>query len=54
MNDEWPLPRIDEIFSYLREAHMFNKLDLRDAYNQIPIDLLHRHKIVIFCCYIAF
>jgi len=32
------IPNVDEIFSMLKDANYFSKLDLKDAYLQVPID----------------
>jgi hypothetical protein len=37
--DKYPLPKIDEIFSELRNASVFTQLDLQSAYHQL---LLHK------------
>ena len=34
--DNYPLPRIEDLFTKLSGGMKFSKLDLRHAYNQIP------------------
>ena len=36
--DPYPLPRIEDMFAELRGGQMFTKIDLRQAYAQIPVD----------------
>ena len=33
VNDAWPLPKINELLSYLNGAYIFSKLDLHDGYH---------------------
>jgi Reverse transcriptase (RNA-dependent DNA polymerase) len=35
--DSYPLPRIDELTSRLNGAKVFSKIDLNNAYHQIPM-----------------
>lgn len=35
--DAYPLPRIDELTSRLNGAKVFSKIDLNNAYHQIPM-----------------
>jgi hypothetical protein len=35
--DSYPLPRIDELTSRLNGATFFSKIDLNNAYHQIPM-----------------
>ena len=49
--DSWPLPRIDDLLSQLKGARVFNSLDLRDGYHQIPINPADRHKTAFVCQY---
>ena len=34
----YPLPRIEDIFAELRGRQLFTKIDLHQAYKQIPVD----------------
>ena len=36
--DASPLPRIDDLLSTIARAHVYSKIDLKQGYNQIPID----------------
>ncbi|XP_064470040.1 uncharacterized protein K02A2.6-like [Ornithodoros turicata] len=36
--EQYPLPKIEDMFASLSGAECFSKLDLRDAYQQIPLD----------------
>ena len=36
--DPYPLPRIEDIFAELRGGQLFTKIDLHQAYSQIPVD----------------
>lgn len=42
--DAYPLPRIEECLDYLGKATMFSTMDLKSAYNQVPIAEEDRHK----------
>ena len=41
-SDSYPLPTLETIFSGLSGAKVFARLDLRDAYSQIPLDAASR------------
>ena len=43
-NDQYPLPRIDEIFTDLPDAHCFVSLDLLIGYHHIPCRVEHMPK----------
>lgn len=45
--EHYPLPVIDDMFANLRGGEQFSILDLRDAYNQIPLDEDSRKLAVI-------
>ncbi|XP_049274248.1 uncharacterized protein K02A2.6 [Rhipicephalus sanguineus] len=38
VTEHYPLPVIDDIFAALHKGDVYSTLDLRDAYNQIPLD----------------
>nr|XP_037282377.1 uncharacterized protein LOC119175541 [Rhipicephalus microplus] len=53
--EQYPLPKIDDIFAALSGGEVFSTLDLRNAYNQLPLDddakkitVLNTHK-GLFC-----
>ncbi|GKV02736.1 hypothetical protein SLEP1_g15133 [Rubroshorea leprosula] len=37
VKDQYPLPRIDDLFDQLKGAQVFSKIDLRSGYNQLKI-----------------
>jgi hypothetical protein len=37
VNNEYPLPRIDDLFDQLKDANIFSKIDLRSGYHQVRI-----------------
>ena len=47
----WLLPCIDEMLAWLKEAHFFSKLDLREGYHQIPVAEQDRFKTAFTCQY---
>ena len=46
--DRYPLPRIDDIFGDMKDAKVFNKLDLREGYHQIPLAEKDKAKTAIW------
>ena len=36
--DQYPLPKVDELLSVIGKGQFFSKVDLKDAYLQIPVD----------------
>nr|XP_050043762.1 uncharacterized protein K02A2.6-like [Dermacentor andersoni] len=36
--EQYPLPRVDDIFVNLKGGEAFSTLDVRNAYNQLPLD----------------
>ncbi|XP_072144400.1 uncharacterized protein [Dermacentor andersoni] len=47
ITDQYPLPNIEDIFASLRGGSFFTTLDLKDAYNQLPLDEEARKLAVI-------
>ena len=47
LNESYSLPRVDEILSSLSGGKCFNKLDLANAYLQLPLDDESRDYVVI-------
>lgn len=45
--EQYPLPVIEDIFARLNGGESFSTLDLRDAYNQVPLDEAARKLCVI-------
>ncbi|XP_077519785.1 uncharacterized protein LOC144129492 [Amblyomma americanum] len=45
--EQYPFPAIDDIFACLNGGDCFSTLDLRDAYNQVPLDEDSRKTCVI-------
>ena len=54
--DTYPLPRIDDIFASLSGGKTFSKLDLANAYQQIPLEQKSKQlvTIVITDCHLVF
>ena len=36
--DQYPLPKVDELLSVIGRGKVFSKIDLKDAYLQVPVD----------------
>lgn len=45
--DQYPLPRIQDIFASLAGGKKFSKMDLTQAYNQMKVDEATRELITI-------
>ena len=45
--DRYPIPRVDDLFSRLSGGKYFTKLDLSQAYQQVPLDESSRKYVVI-------
>ena len=45
--DTYPLPRIEDLFSSLSGGKYFSKLDLAQAYLQLPLDEASRMNVTI-------
>lgn len=45
--EQYPLPRIRDIFAKLTGGEVFSTLDLKDAYNQLPIDDATKKLLVV-------
>ena len=52
--DSYPLPRIDELTSRLNGAKIFSKIDLNNAYHQIPMKESDVEKTAFTCRYGTF
>ena len=37
MKNKYPLPRIEDLFNWMRSASVFSKIDLRSGYHQMKI-----------------
>ena len=44
---QYPLPRIEELLSSLTGATVFSKIDLKSAYNQLPLDDISRQYLTV-------
>ena len=44
VKNEYPLPRIDDLFDQLKGASIFSKIDLRFGYHQLRIKDVDMHK----------
>ena len=45
--EKYPLPRLEEIFAVVCKSKIFSKIDLKDAYLQLPIDEESQKLLVI-------
>ena len=45
--DTYPLPRVDDIFASLSGGKIFSKLDLANAYQQVPLDSQSKQLVTI-------
>ena len=45
--DRYPIPKIEDLFATLRGGKVFSKLDLSQAYQQIPLDEESKKFVVI-------
>nr|XP_037290588.1 uncharacterized protein K02A2.6-like [Rhipicephalus microplus] len=45
--EQYPLPRVDHIFANLNGGESFSTLDLRNAYNQLPLDEDSKRLVVL-------
>ena len=45
--EKYPLPRLEEIFAVVGKSKIFSKIDLKDAYLQLPIDEESQKLLVI-------
>jgi hypothetical protein len=45
MKNKYPLPRIEDLFDYMRGARVFSKIDLRSGYHQMKIRPLNISKM---------
>ena len=46
-NDRFPLPKIYSLYSYIRNAHIFSKFDLKSGFWQLGLELRDRPKIAL-------
>ena len=46
-DDKFPLPKIYSLYSYIRNAHIFSKFDLKSGFWQLGLDLKDRPKIAL-------
>ena len=45
--EKYPLPRLEEIFAVVGKSTIFSKIDLKDAYLQLPVDVESQKLLVI-------
>ena len=45
--DTYPIPKIEDLFATLRRGNYFSKLDLSQAYQQLPLDEESKNYVVI-------
>ncbi len=45
--DRYPVPKVEDLFTTLSQGKVFTKLDLRQAYQQIPLDEESKKYVVI-------
>ena len=45
--DTYPIPKIEDLFATLRRGNSFSKLDLSQAYQQLPLDEESKNYVVI-------
>ena len=45
--DRYPIPRVEDLFARLNKGKYFSKLDLSQAYQQVPLDEDSKQYVVI-------
>ena len=45
--EQYPLPRVEELYSKLSGSTIFSKIDLKNAYNQLPLDEKAREYLTV-------
>ena len=45
--DKYPLPKVDEILAVVGKSKIFSKIDLKDAYLQVPVDDESQNLLVV-------
>ncbi len=45
--DRYPIPRTEDIFALLEKGKTFTKLDLNQAYLQLPLDAESKNYVVV-------
>ena len=51
IKNQYPLPRIDDLFDQLRGARVYSKIDLRTSYHQLRVRETDIHKTAFRTCY---
>ena len=54
ISDSYPLPRIEELLSWLKGAQYFSRLDLRDGYFHVPVAKEDVYTTAFSCRYDTF
>ena len=54
IHNQYPLPRIDDLFAQLQRAQWFSKIDLQSDYHQLRVRDIDIPKTAFLTCYESF